>query len=1022
MVRPTRSFNTSTQSPPARTAQQGDAPHARVVTGAHFDHAGTTQSDRLPSPRAAAIRRRLAIAYAAPRDEFTWADLLARCADAREPSTLMTLVRSAPAGINDRDSDGKTLVEVVLKNGGAAMASVVTELRAQGADLVAADEEGNTLLHRMVMAQNVPAIDLLLQNGVDVNAFNRYTQATIARYAKNPRAIHDSMSKPNWYWGEDDTATPAHLAAAFGNAAVLRTLIRHGANITLSNKDRLTPLHWGVIFSDNPHVPSTLFAAGASVNIGVEVRCAPLHLVATSGCNEDMIHFLIDHGAQLEAKDEEGCTALHRAAANPDNPNILAALIARGAQVHATDNHGSTPAEIAVYCLRPQSASLLAHLKEAGADLELPDMNGNTLLHRAVIFGNEVAVRALLKAGVNVNAFNHRTDASIARYAKNRAAATEALTNPSLPWEDVDNATALHLTAAISADPSIARALVEHGADIHLRNAADCAAINWAAMRSSHPPMIDALIALGAEPNPERTRHLQPLHAAATYSRTVGIATALIRAGAIIDAVIVDGATPLMYAALPSGHPDMVRTLLQHGANPNWRGINNLTALHAAAISPHCEKVRALIESGADINAEDRGGRTPLHYAQIDNPEQPDIANLLIAHGARCRPALGSQSASVGPQLPPPREQRPIDLERDFQFAQALAQQEEQQLQQLEAHLLGLVMEESASLHSILVAPDRANTATVIDQATQHQLTELPRLLTEPLVQHIERWFSNTDRAEQAARASAWHAIKDEVHAGEFQDFLSHLHETADYRHPLQRTDYIQRVAHLLNAIQHSAELRQQCFLLVEEATSTCGDRVGLTLNHLDMARIEHEAAQGLHSTQDLINIRTSQFRIQILGELAQQKIVALRPVLGDRLDELEVMHGAITLLADELNLIGVSRTMLYRSYAHFSDEDKRAALALISRRESRGEYIKFIAEWQPWQTQLRRLRPADFNDLDQRVASERDSLAEQPDYTSDNDYVELCRRMEDMQRSRLAFSLENWTREWLVQNRQRAR
>ena len=113
---------------------------------------------------------------------------------------------------------------------------------------------------------------------------------------------------------------------------------------------------------------------------------------------------------------------------------------------------------------------------------------------------------------------------------------------------------------------------------------------------------------------------------------------------------------------------------------------------------------------------------------------------------------------------------------------------------------------------------------------------------------------------------------------------------------------------------------------------------------------------------------------------------------------------------------------MLYGAYAHFSDDDKRAALALIAQRESHGEYVKFIAEWQPWQKQLRRLRPADFADLDQRVATERETLSEQPDYTSDNDYVELCRNMEDMQRARLAFSLESWTREWLVQNRPRAR
>lgn len=104
---------------------------------------------------------------------------------------------------------------------------------------------------------------------------------------------------------------------------------------------------------------------------------------------------------------------------------------------------------------------------------------------------------------------------------------------------------------------------------------------------------------------------------------------------------------------------------------------------------------------------------------------------------------------------------------------------------------------------------------------------------------------------------------------------------------------------------------------------------------------------------------------------------------------------------------------MLYGSYAHFSADDKRNALALIAQRESRGEYVKFIAEWQPWQKQLRRMRPNDFTDLDQRISANRETLAEQPDFTTDNDYLELCRRMENLRRERLTSDLENWTRGW---------
>jgi ankyrin repeat protein len=86
--------------------------------------------------------------------------------------------------------------------------------------------------------------------------------------------------------------------------------------------------------------------------------------------------------------------------------------------------------------------------------------------------------------------------------------------------------------------------------------------------------------------------------------------------GADVNAKMELGITPL-YDAAHSGHWARVLTLLvSKGADIGAQTFDGSTALHGAAGTGWYEGVRILLESGADPLVKDKSGRTPLNCAE----------------------------------------------------------------------------------------------------------------------------------------------------------------------------------------------------------------------------------------------------------------------------------------------------------------------------------------------------------------------------------------------------------------------
>ncbi len=92
------------------------------------------------------------------------------------------------------------------------------------------------------------------------------------------------------------------------------------------------------------------------------------------------------------------------------------------------------------------------------------------------------------------------------------------------------------------------------------------------------------------------------------------------------------GMTALAHAA-ESGQREIVRTLLDAGANPDLGGVT--TPLEAAVVEGHAEVAKILITAGADVNRAVEDGFTPLMTAAATGDLL--LVEVLLAAGARPR-------------------------------------------------------------------------------------------------------------------------------------------------------------------------------------------------------------------------------------------------------------------------------------------------------------------------------------------------------------------------------------------------
>jgi len=272
--------------------------------------------------------------------------------------------------------------------------------------------------------------------------------------------------------------------------------------------------------------------------------------------------------------------------------------------------------------------------------IEAANGEGDTALHLAAGCRRGEAtglpiVRLLLQSGAALDARNtsRQTPLLYAAYAGfGQIVELLASKGAVVQYQDTFGRSPVHY-AAREGNPAVVEFLIKHGADLSLRDNQNRTPLDYAVLRNKTAVM-ETLLRLGHYDikGPEGSTLL---HIAASQGNA-DLVKSLLERGADPARPSLNGDSILL-SYLRGGLTSMAVESISKGADVNAKDALGRTALHLAVEKGLDEAVSALLEKGADTNTADNGGLTALDVAR--DWGFPTLASLLAAKGAR--PAQG---------------------------------------------------------------------------------------------------------------------------------------------------------------------------------------------------------------------------------------------------------------------------------------------------------------------------------------------------------------------------------------------
>lgn len=445
-----------------------------------------------------------------------------------------------------------------------------------------------------------------------------------------------------------DGSTPLQWAVFEVDVAEVQRLIAAGADVALANDYGASPMSLAAEIG-HAEIIRLLLEAGADAGSPNPEGQTALMSVARTG-NVEAASMLLDRGASVDARENwGGQTALMWASARR-HPEMMALLIERGADVDARSTHrdyqrhvtaegrpksldsgGFTPL---LYAARENCMECVDVLLTNGANINLPDPDGVSPLHLAIMNANWDLARQLIEAGADVNQWDIFGAAPLFTAVGNYTR-TDSGRGSIDAINQTDGLTIVQTLLDRGANPNMQ--LFFRPADVRGSTNTRGSTPLIRAANAGDREMIELLMEHGADATIYMADRQTPIHAVLAGRSSEEQALELIR---------------LFYSA---GTDVNVVALVNHREE-----VRGGTALHYAVRKRYQDVIQELASFGIDMDARDQDGLTALDYTQsrgfmpfmaLQTPLYEEEAALLRELGATAE----MEPEPVWPVLGPPQ-------------------------------------------------------------------------------------------------------------------------------------------------------------------------------------------------------------------------------------------------------------------------------------------------------------------------------------------------------------------------------